>query len=368
LVLFKEEIMKSKLFAILAAVVLFGLGGCTPRAPTETQKATNPLAVLKKDMKAEEGVFTFAPNVPPPLTRTEPRIVNVHWNFIEKECTIAPDVVYKECWTIEGSVPGPMLRLHVGDILRLSLTNKLAKMPHNLDFHFVTGPGGGAEKLLVAPGETRVIEVRARSAGLFMYHCAVPGMVPIHVANGMYGSVLVEDPLHPLPKVAREFYLTQSEWYVGEKEEDGKYNFSMDRMTLEHPSYVVWNGSVGSLTGDKALTAKVGETARFYVINEGPNLTSSFHIIGTIFKDVYREGDIYSPPAHAIQTTAIPSGGSTITDIEFTVPGTFIIVDHAIGRVYKGLVGQINVSGNPNPEIFEAVKSGAGEMSETHQH
>lgn len=353
--------MKTKFFAILAAVV-FVLVGCSGQAPAKSEQSnfTNPLAVAKKDMKVEPGVWTFAPNVPPPLTRTEPRIVDVHWNFIEKDCTIAPDVVYKQCWTIEGSVPGPMLRILVGDVLRISLTNKLAIVPHNLDFHFVTGPGGGAEKLLVAPGETRVIEVRALTAGLFMYHCAVPGMVPIHVANGMYGAVLVEDPLRKLPNVAKEYYLTQSEWYAGDKEADGKYNISVDKLMAEHPSHIVWNGSVGSITGDKALTANVGETARFYVINEGPNLSSSFHIIGTIFKDVYREGDMYSPPAHGIQTVTIPSGGSVITDIEFTVPGTFIIVDHAIARVYKGLVGMIKVSGDPNPEIFESIQSGTG--------
>lgn len=350
--------MKSLLFAVITSILL---AGCTGKPSAERAQATNPLAVQKADMKTEEGVYTFAPAVPPPLARNEPRIVNVHWNFVEKECVIAPNVAYKECWTIEGSVPGPMLRLHVGDILRLSLTNKIARMPHNLDFHFVTGPGGGAEKLFVAPGETRVIEVRALSAGLFMYHCAVPGMVPIHVANGMYGAVLVEDPLRPLPKVAREFYLTQSEWYVGEKESDGKYNFSFEKLALEHPSYIVWNGSVGSLMGERALKAQVGETARFYLINEGPNLISSFHIIGTIFKDVYREGDMYSPPAHGLQTVTVPSGGSVITDIDFSVPGTFVIVDHAIGRLYKGLAGQIIVEGKPNFEIFEPIKTGTEE-------
>lgn len=175
------------------------------------------------------------------------------------------------------------------------------------------------------------------------------------------------DPLRPLPKVTREFYLTQSEWYAGDKDADGKYNFSMDRMTLEHPSHVVWNGKAGSLMGDNALTAKVRESARFYVINEGSNLSSSFHIIGTVFKRVYREGDLYSPPGQGIQTTMIPSGGSSIVDIDFTVPGTFIIVDHAIGRLYKGLVGMIKVSGEPNPEIFEAIKSGEGSGHITHK-
>lgn len=199
--------------------------------------------------------------------------------------------------------------------------------------------------------------------GLFMYHCAVKGMVPMHIANGMYGAVLVDDVV-PLPKVDKEFYLAQSEWYA-RKDADGKYSFDYENGIARHPSHRVFNGAEGALTGVHALQATVGDTLRFFVLNEGPNDTSSFHIIGTIFDKVYREGDIVSSPRFGIQTTTIPSGGSSVIELRVPVPGIYTIVDHAIFSLYQGLVGELVVKGPDNPEIFEIIKPGG---AVPHQH
>ena len=351
--------------ALLMLAVVF-LGACEAGHPDmeSLASARNRLsAVPKARMVVEQGVSTFAPTVPPAITRSDPRIVEVHWQFKSGEREISPGVVYKDAWTIEGSVPGPMLRLRVGDVLRLYLTNNDPIMPHNIDFHSILGPGGGAGATLVEPGQTSIIEARMVYPGLFMYHCAVKGMVPMHIANGMYGAILVEDVI-PLPKVDKEFYLTQSEWYAT-KEADGKYAFDYERGMLRHPTYRVFNGAEGAITGDRALQANVGDRLRFYVMNEGPNDISSFHIIGTIFDKVYREGDIVSPPRYGIQTTTIPSGGSTVIDLMVPVPGVYTIVDHAIFGLYQGLVGELVVKGPANHEIFEVLKSAT---STDHQH
>ena len=221
---------------------------------------------------------------------------------------------------------------------------------HNIDFHFVMGPGGGASALSVAPGEEAVLEARATAAGFYMFHCATPD-IPMHIANGMYGFVLVE-PEEGLPEVGRELYVVQSEIYTSD-DKPGHKNFDMARADKADPQYVVFNGSVGALLKDHAPIAKQNETVRIYVGNAGPNLISSFHVIGQIFDKVYREGDLLSPPARSLQTTLIPAGGSAVVEFTPPVAGTFLLVDHAIFRLHHGAVGSLNVWGQENAEIFE---------------
>ena len=177
-------------------------------------------------------------------------------------------------------------------------------MPHNIDLHAVTGPGGGAKASLTLPGQESVFTFTAMNPGLFVYHCAT-SPVPMHMANGMYGMILVE-PKAGLPKVDREFYVMQSEFYTkGKFGEHGMQTLDMDKGIDEKPTYVVFNGSVGALTGDKALQAKVGERVRLFVGDAGPNLTSSFHVIGEIFDNVYTEGGSVATQ-HNVQTTLDP--------------------------------------------------------------
>ena len=244
-------------------------------------------AVLQK----EQAVLTYAPKVPPPIQRKAPAIVEVHLNSSVRTLELAPKITYK-FWTFNDHVPGPFIRARVGDTLEIHVTNSdESGMPHNVDFHAVTGPGGGAPVTTGVQGEEHVAYFKLLHPGLFVYHCAAPPVMD-HIANGMYGLILVE-PKKGLPKVDREFYVLQSEFYTKEPVEgEGVLEFSHEEGVKEHPRFVVFNGRSGSLTGTGILKAKTGEQVRIYFGNAGPNLISSFHVIGEIFDKVYREGDL----------------------------------------------------------------------------
>jgi nitrite reductase (NO-forming) len=300
-------------------------------------------------LQTEEATWTQAPDVPPPIKRPDPKVVVVHWEARETKIEITPNIVYETYWTIEGKVPGPLLRVREGDTVEIHLKNSPSNShPHNIDFHFVAGPGGGAGPLTVMPGQEAVLRVKATTPGFYMYHCAASESIPTHIANGMYGFVLV-DPANGLPDVDHEWYVVQSEFYADQKTA-GHLTFSFQKGLAERPDYVFWNGRFGALAGENALQAKAGERIRLYVGNAGPNLVSSFHVIGAMFDAVYREGDLMDPPAHGIQTTLIPSGGSAVVEFTPRVPGTYLLVDHSIFRIMKGAVGQIMVEGSGSGE------------------
>ncbi len=318
-------------------------------------------------MPCEKAVLTYAPDVPPPITRKNSAIVRVELNSGTKVLPLGPGLAYK-FWTINEHIPGPFIRAREGDILEVDVTNAdESGMPHNVDFHAVTGPGGGAPVLTVVKGEHRTSWFKLLHPGLFIYHCAAPPVMD-HIANGMYGLILVE-PKQGLPKVDREFYVLQSEVYSTEpkKEEEFKeeeetkgtkepelLEYSHEAGLKEHPTFVVFNGRKDSLIAEGRLKAKTGETVRIYFGNIGPNLISSFHVIGEIFDRVYREGDLISPPGRSIQTTLVPAGGATVVEFGLEVPGVFTLVDHAIFRIEQGALGYLEVSGNPRPDIYSS--------------
>ncbi len=309
-----------------------------------------PAFATTAKLPRERAQLTFAPEVPPPIARKQPAIVEVHLEAGMKEMALSPDVKYSY-WTFNGHVPGPFIRARVGDTLEMHLTNTDASgMPHNIDLHAVTGPGGGAKVTTVVQGEERIGWFKLLHPGLFIYHCAAPPVMD-HIANGMYGLILVE-PAKGLPKVDREFYVLQSEFYTKEPDTNGVAAFDHDAGVLEHPRFIVFNGRVGSLVGDHALKAKTGERVRIYFGNIGPNLISSFHVIGEIFDNVYREADLVSPPAHSVQTTLVPAGGAAVVDFGVEVPGDYTLVDHAIFRVGQGAVGFLHVDGAPRHDLF----------------
>ena len=303
--------------------------------------------------------LAFAPAVPPAIDRTIPAVVRVDLETVEKEGVLVKDEhgdTRYEFWTFNGQVPGPMIRVRVGDTIELHLKNhKGSKNLHNIDLHAVTGPGGGATSLLVKPGEEKVARFKTLNPGLYIYHCATPP-IPKHIANGMYGMILVE-PEGGLAPVDREFYVLQSEFYTnGEFGAKGLQHFDGEKGAAEHPTYVVFNGRVGSLTGDGALKAKVGERIRMYFGNSGPNLVSSWHIIGEIFDRVYYEGSLTTSPLESVQTTTVPAAGSSVVEFTVDVPGNYILVDHSIFRIDKGAVGILNVTGKESPDIYQEVK------------
>lgn len=298
----------------------------------------------------EVAIMTAAPMVPPPIGDRAAKKLIVNLECTEIEGVLADSTRYK-FWTFNNIVPGSFIRVRVGDEIELRIKNAAnSVMPHNIDLHAVNGPGGGAEATFVAPGKEVSFHFKALNPGLYIYHCAAPP-VPLHIANGMYGLILVE-PAGGLPKVDKEFYIMQSEFYTkGAYGAPGLQDFDNDKGNAENPDYVLFNGKKGSMLGKNMLQAKVGETVRFFVGNAGPNLTSSFHLIGEIFDKVYIEGG--STINRNVQTTVIPAGGAAIVEFKVTVPGVYNIVDHSIFRAFnKGALGQLKVTGEENPKVY----------------
>lgn len=310
------------------------------------EASTVPVAGLP----TEVAVLTDAPAVPPRIVRNYPAHVVVNLEVSEVVQRLADGVDYT-FWTFGGTVPGSFIRVREGDYVEFQLSNHPdSKMPHNIDLHAVTGPGGGATSSFTAPGHTSVFSFRAINAGLFVYHCAT-APVGMHIANGMYGLIYVQ-PQKGLPAVDKEFYIMQSEFYTkGSFGAEGLQSFDMDKALREEADYVVFNGSVGAIIGDNAIQANVGDTVRFFIGNGGPNLVSSFHVIGEIFDRVYLEGG--TSINENVQTTLIPAGGSTIVEFKVEVPGSFILVDHSIFRAFnKGAQGILKVDGDEQPAIY----------------
>lgn len=328
--------------------------------------------------------------IPPPIARTTNETIMVELRATQVVAELADGTTY-EYWTYNDRVPGPFIRAMEGDTVEVRLTHaehghstnerparhlsffaeafangahvdgahtahmKEGHGEHSIDLHSVLGPGGGAELMRVGPNESKAFQFRAMRPGLYIYHCASPH-VPSHIANGMYGLILVE-PHGGLPPVDREFYVVEGELYttgaVGEK---GHQELSKEKLLAEEPEYVVFNGRPKALTGELALRAKVGETVRIYV-GAGGQLSSNFHIIGEIFDKLYPEGDIVSLPHRNVQTTLVPAGGAAMVEFTPEVPGKYLLVDHSLSRtIDRGALGELIVEGVPQPEIFKKVE------------
>lgn len=297
------------------------------------------------------------PVVAAPVGNRAPTTVKYELETKEVVAQLDDGVAY-HFWTFNGTIPGPMLRVRVGDTVEVTLKNAPESMAmHSIDLHSVTGPGGGAAVTQIKPGGEAAFTFKALNPGVYVYHCAT-APVPMHVTNGMYGMIVVE-PEGGLPKVDREFYVMQGDFYLsGARGEQGLHDFDMNEMLAEQPDYVVFNGSVGALTGDNALKAQVGESVRIFFGVGGVNIPSSFHVIGEIFDKVAIEGG--SLWNQNVQTTTVPTGGATIVEFKVEVPGNYTLVDHSLGRVVKGAAGILVVEGEKNPDVFNVIKPGEG--------
>lgn len=301
--------------------------------------------------QGEQPVRSFAPDVPPPAGRRNPTVVHVDLATTLSDIGISQGVTYK-AWTFNDHVPGPFIRARVGDTLEVTITNNDANgMPHNLDFHAVSGPGGGGPVTTVGKGERQTARFKLLFPGLFVYHCGAPPVMD-HLANGMYGLLLVE-PEGGLPHADREYYVMQSEFYTtapvsGSHAVQYSHQDGLD----ENPRYIVFNGGA-AMIDDSALCATVGERVRIYFGNAGPNKASAFHVVGAIMDRVYREGDLISPPARGLQTTLVPPGGASVVEFVPQMPGMYTFLDHAIFRIQKGAMGMIHVEGPANPTIYD---------------
>lgn len=337
------------------------LAACAPdntaSAPKGLQAAVNndTGGSAKGDLGPPQGepvhaILTSPPEVPPATGRSVPAKVIVELEVQEKELEISEGARYT-FWTFGGTVPGSFIRVRQGDTVEFHLKNHPdSKMPHNIDLHGVTGPGGGAASSFTAPGHESQFTFKALNHGLFVYHCAT-APVGMHIANGMYGLILVEPP-EGLPPVDHEYYVMQGDFYtVGKYRQKGLQAFDMQKAIDENPTYVLFNGSEGALINEKALKAKTGQTLRMYVGNGGPNLVSSFHVIGEIFDRVWYEGGTHYQ--ENVQTTLIPSGGAMMADFRVEVPGSYVLVDHSIFRAFnKGALAILKVEGEENKAIY----------------
>lgn len=350
--------------AVAAALVLQAVAATVPVAErlspiaatyAKTAVAADTGGSLKGDFGPPQGapvkaILTSPPNVPPPTHRHAPAKVIVELEVREIEKDISEGVRYT-FWTFGGTVPGSFIRVRQGDTVEFHLRNHpTSKMPHNIDLHGVTGPGGGAASSFTAPGHESQFTFKALNQGLFVYHCAT-APVGMHVANGMYGLILVEPP-QGLAQVDHEYYVMQGDFYTtGKYREKGLQPFDMQKAIDEKPTYVLFNGAEGALVGDKALKARTGESVRLYIGNGGPNLVSSFHVIGEIFDKVWFEGG--TRYQENVQTTLIPAGGSAIGEFHAEVPGSYVLVDHSLFRAFnKGALGILKVEGPENKAIY----------------
>ena len=305
----------------------------------------------KSAQSAEMSLSRDPTDLPPPIENRPPELVRVDLETVELEGNLTGGSTYTY-WTFNGKVPGPLIRIRVGDTVEVHLKNHgNSTQMHSVDLHAVNGPGGGGEVTQTLPGEEKVFTFKALNPGLYVYHCATP-IVPTHIANGMYGLILVE-PEGGLPPVDREFYVMQGEIYTVEPfGQQGPLGFSVTKLLAETPVYFILNGAVGALTQEHPLQAEVGETVRIFFGVGGPNFTSSFHVIGEIFDRVYDQASLTSPPLTDVQTTLVPPGGATMVELKLDVPGNYILVDHALSRALLGLAGYLMVEGPENPEVF----------------
>ncbi|WP_201862963.1 copper-containing nitrite reductase [Microvirga soli] len=345
---------------LLATVAVLALGAAAllaqplPANAGDKYAAATPHVHSHSDasgtVAAPINVVRLPTDLPGPIGKRGPQRVKVDLDTTEVTGQLADGTTY-HYWTFNNKVPGPFVRVRVGDTVEVKLKNDDdSLMMHNVDFHAVTGPGGGAKATEAAPGETRGFEFKALNPGLYVYHCATP-TVAQHIANGMYGLILVE-PEEGLPKVDREFYVMQGEIYTeqayGTK---GHAEESIDKLLSERPEYFIFNGSTDALKKNP-LKANVGEMVRIYFGVGGPNYTSSFHVIGEIFDKAYPMASL-SSPLKDVQTITTPPGGASVVDFKLEVPGNYILVDHALSRVERGLAGILQVEGPQNEAVFK---------------
>lgn len=314
---------------------------------------TNPNATQVSTETQAASIIQSPTDIPKPIGDRRPELVRVRLETTEIEGQLADGTTYNY-WTYNGKVPGPFVRVRVGDTVELRMKNdRSSRMIHSVDLHAVTGQGGGAALTQTSPGDEKVFTFKPLNPGLYVYHCATP-MVAHHITNGMYGLILVE-PEGGLSKVDREFYVMQGELYtVQPAGYHGNQEFSVDKLLSEQPEYFVFNGASKALAENEPLHANVGETVRIFFGVGGPNYTSAFHVIGEVFDRVYPEAALTSAPMTNVQTTSVPPGGATMVEFKVEVPGRFMLVDHALSRLEKGLVGYLIVDGKPQPEIYHS--------------
>ena len=320
--------------------------------------------------------------VPPPFVPNHeqvatgnPKIVEVRLVIEERPMVIDEDGTVVQAMTFNGSIPGPLIVVHEGDYVELTLVNpETNSLEHNIDFHAATGALGGAALTLVQPGEEVVLRWKATKAGVFVYHCAPGGsMIPWHVVSGMNGAVMVlprgglkDRDGNPI-RYDRAYYVGEQDFYIP-MDEDGQFKTyeslgdsfadTMELMRRLIPSHVVFNGKAGALTGPGALTAKVGETILF--IHSQANRDTRPHLIGGHGEHVWETGSFDDPPATNLETWLIRGGSAGAAIYTFKQPGLYAYLNHnLIEAVELGALAHVNVDGDWNDDLMTQVKAPA---------
>jgi len=353
-----DEFMKTRYFeglhiriflAFLLCLLLIGIGASTGVAQTAKHLDHSNVGTKAADIARDPT------DIPPPVGKRAPSAVHVTLTAEEVIGNLdsSAGTTYRY-WTFNGKVPGPMIRVRQGDTVQVTLHNDAqSHMTHSIDFHAALGPGGGAALTQAAPGQSKTFTFGATTPGLFVYHCGTP-MIAEHMANGMYGLILVE-PEGGLPPVDHEYYVMQGEIYSGAPMgKQGLQQFSAAKLMAETPEYFVLNGAVGALVSEHPMPAKVGETVRVFFGNAGPNETASMHLIGEIFTQVYELGSLTSSPLSGLQTAGVPPGAAAILEFAAKQPGKFGLMDHAMARMAKGDMAIFDVTGPENADLMHA--------------
>jgi nitrite reductase (NO-forming) len=263
--------------------------------------------------------------------------------LVLKDVTIqvAPGVKYA-AWAWAGGAPGPVIHVRQGQLVKITLTNRGA-IPHSVDFHAARiAPDKAFGDVL--PGKSVSYSFRADDPGIFMYHCGTKPVL-MHIANGMYGAIVVEPKPGVLPKADKNYVLVASEWYLGSDGLGKPAQFDMAKAHARMPDWMTFNGYAGQYV-KHPLTASPGERVRFWVVDAGPSIDTDFHVVGTLLDTAYPFGDMN--PAHAlhgVQTATVPAGGGAVFDVKITRPGIYPFVSHAFAAVDQGQVGLLNVGG-----------------------
>jgi nitrite reductase (NO-forming) len=261
-------------------------------------------------------------------------------NLVLKDITveIAPGVKYA-AWAWAGGAPGPVIHVRQGQLVKITLTNSGA-IPHSVDFHAArVAPDKAFTDVM--PGKSVSYTFRANDPGVFMYHCGTKPVL-MHIANGMYGAIVVEPPAGVLPKVDKNYVLVASEWYLSSDGLKTPAQFNMDKAHARTPDWMTFNGYAGQYV-KHPLTAKPGETARFWVVDAGPSHDTDFHIVGTVLNRAWIDSGLTNKPLENVQTVAVPAGGGGVFDVKIDEPGLYPFVSHAFAAVDQGQVGLLNV-------------------------
>lgn len=323
------------ILAGVAAVVFFLVAGLQSsmnvKAPTPAAAAAavSPLQLMSKEPVKQAHDATL-----PPLTKGKEVTLNI--DISDKAVEIASGVQY-QAWPFGGTVPGPTLHVKQGQMVKVVLANK-ATMHHSIDFHSaLTPPDTSFHDIM--PGEQIEFTFEAKVPGVFVYHCGTPPIL-LHMANGMYGAIVVDPADDPRPKADKEYVLVQSEWYT-QQISGNLMGPDFTKMQKMQPDIVAFNG-VAFQYKDHPLTAEPNQRVRLYVVNAGPSMWSAFHVVGTIFDKVYPDGD----PKHArsgVSTYTVAPGEGTVFDLVIPDAGEYVFVDHAFAHLDKGAAGVLDV-------------------------